>query len=126
MLLLLYAYKYKTHLAGENYGVIKMTDFQVLRVDERLDSENVDELKEKALSILDIGSGAIVLDMSDTKFIDSIGLGALVSILKKTAQKDMKIVLCSLSPQVRQIFELTRLYRLFDIYDSVDTARESI
>ena len=103
-----------------------MANFQILRVDERLDSENVDELKKKALSVIEAGGAGIILDMSDTKFIDSIGLGALVSILKQTAQKDMKIVLCSLSSQVRQIFELTRLYRLFDIYDSVDTAMESI
>ena len=104
-----------------------MADFQVLRVDERLDSENVDELKKKAFSVIDAGGGAgLILDMSDTKFIDSIGLGALVSILKQTAQKDMKIVLCSLSPQVRQIFELTRLYRLFDIYESVDAAMHSL
>ena len=103
-----------------------MADFKILEVDERLDSENVDDVKSEAMKVIDAGRGGIILDMSDTKFIDSIGLGALVSILKQAAQKDMKIILCSLSPQVRQIFELTRLYRLFDIFDSVDEALKSI
>lgn len=103
-----------------------MSEKQVIKVEERLDSGNVNILKRKASEMIDSGVLKIIFDFSDTKFIDSIGLGALVSILKQTAQKDIKIVLCSLSPQVRQIFELTRLYRLFDIFDSIDDARGSL
>ena len=95
-------------------------------VQERLDSGNVASFKSKTTELLENGGAGIVIDFSNTKFIDSIGLGALVSILKLTSQKDMKIVLCSLSPQVRQIFELTRLYRLFDIFDTVEDAKASM
>lgn len=95
-------------------------------VQERLDSGNVASFKAKTSELLAHGGAGIIIDFSNTKFIDSIGLGALVSILKLTAQNDMKIVLCSLSSQVRQIFELTRLYRLFDIFDTVDDAKASM
>jgi len=101
---------------------MNMNDSQIIRVEERLDSGNAGELKIKASELIASGTGKLILDLTDTKFIDSIGLGALVSILKQTAQNDSKVVLTSLSPQVRQIFELTRLYRLFDIYESPEDA----
>jgi len=104
----------------------KMAKEITLKVDERLDSGNVDYLKRKASELISSGVPGIIIDFSETKFIDSIGLGALVSILKQTTQNDIKIVLCALSPQVRQIFELTRLYRLFDIFDTLEDAKESL
>ncbi len=103
-----------------------MPEEQVLKIQERLDSSNVENLKSHAAKLIGSGTDGLILDFSETKFIDSIGLGALVSILKQTAQNDTKVVLCSLSSQVRQIFELTRLYRLFDIFDSIEDAKEVI
>jgi anti-sigma B factor antagonist len=104
-----------------------MSDFiHVHNVQERLDSDNVADFKAKTSEFLQTGGSGIVIDFSNTKFIDSIGLGALVSVLKSTTQINMKIMLCSLSPQVRQIFELTRLYRLFDIFDTIEDAKASM
>ncbi|MBN1865443.1 MAG: STAS domain-containing protein [Victivallales bacterium] len=92
-------------------------------VEERLDSSNADKFKSEIENYINGGGTALVIDFNKTRFIDSIGLGALVSILKLTNQKATKVALCALSTQVRQIFELTRLYRLFDIYDTRDEAR---
>jgi anti-sigma B factor antagonist len=96
----------------------------VLKVSKRLDASNSAEFKSEAVSILD-GPAIrfLVIDFSETGFLDSAGLGALVSILKNVSQsKDKRLALASLSPHVRQIFELTKLYRLFEIYNSVDEA----
>ena len=94
---------------------------------ERLDAENVDNFKALTKQIIDNPTvTGIIIDFSETKFIDSIGLGALVSVLKTTTQLNIKIALCNLTPQVRQIFELTRLYRLFDIFDKTEEAEEFI
>ncbi len=103
-----------------------MNNYQVIKLEERLDSGNVDAFKEKTGEVINSEESLIILDFSDTKFIDSIGLGSLVSILKKTAQNHRSVVLSSLSPHVRQIFELTKLYRLFDIFESVNDAKKSI
>ena len=97
----------------------------IIELDERLDAGNASELKSEAAKMIETGTGTLILDLKATKFIDSIGLGALVSILKQTAQNNSKVVLAALSPQVRQIFELTRLHRLFDIYESVEEAAET-
>jgi len=94
---------------------------QIVRVAERLDSANVEEFKQQAQAGLASAAG-LVVDFSATRFIDSVGLGALVSLLKSCSQRRVPIALAALSPQVRQIFELTRLYRLFDIYDTPEQA----
>ena len=103
-----------------------MNNYQVIKIKERLDSENVANFKAESEKSLQSDTVAVILDFSSTKFIDSIGLGSLVSILKQTAQQNKSVVLASISPHVRQIFELTKLYRLFDIFESVDDAKNSL
>ena len=98
----------------------------VLTVEERLDAGNVQDLKSGLNTLLENGGIGIIVDFSRTRFIDSIGLGALVSVLKSASLHDMKIALCSLSPQVRQIFELTRLYRLLDIFEDAEDAKAAM
>ena len=94
---------------------------------ERLDAENVDDFKALTKQIIENPAvTGIIINFSGTQFIDSIGLGALVSVLKSTAQLNIKLALCNLSPQVRQIFELTRLYRLFEIFNEADEAEDFI
>ena len=96
----------------------------ILKVAKRLDASNAAEFKSEAVSkIGDPASEMLVIDFSETGFLDSAGLGALVSILKAISQaKSKRLALAALSPHVRQIFELTKLYRLFEIYNSVDEA----
>ncbi len=101
-----------------------MSKNSVMKVSKRLDASNSAEFKSEAVSILGGSSvRVLVIDFSETGFLDSAGLGALVSILKSVSQsKDKRLALASLSPHVRQIFELTKLYRLFEIYNNVDEA----
>ena len=98
----------------------------VLKADERLDSNNADKFKSEIGEYVRGGGTALILDFTKTEFIDSIGLGALVSVLKLTNNNSAKVALCGLTPQVRQIFELTRLYRLFDIYENSREAEAAI
>ncbi len=96
----------------------------VLKVAKRLDASNAVEFKTSAVAFLnDAAVKSLIIDFSETSFLDSAGLGALVSVLKAASQsKGRKFALASLSPHVRQIFELTKLYRLFEIYNSVEEA----
>jgi len=106
-----------------------MSSLQVHLVDatERLDAASVTEFKEITREIIKKEDTLVIIDFSHTKFIDSAGLGALVSVLKSASQQsNVKVALVSLSPQINQIFELTKLYRLFDIYANVDEAEETL
>lgn len=96
----------------------------MIKISKRLDASNVAEFKTEALSVLEQTPVGIIVNFSNTLFIDSAGLGSLVSILKTAAQSNKKLALVCLSPQVSQIFELTKLYRIFDIYDSLEKAEK--
>ena len=63
-----------------------------------------------------------MVDLKEVRFIDSSGLGALVSGFKNASSRQAELKLSSLQSQVKSMFELTRLHRVFDIYQTVDEA----
>jgi anti-sigma B factor antagonist len=90
--------------------------------EERLDAHNSSELKDKILKIFEEGGRDIVVDLADVKFIDSSGLGALLSGYKNANMRSSAFALAGLQPRVQSMFELTRLNRVFDIYPDLDEA----
>ncbi|OOM80294.1 anti-sigma-B factor antagonist [Clostridium puniceum] len=56
-----------------------------------------------------------IFNFSECNFIDSTGLGALVSIYKKCVEKGGSIKLKALNPEVEKLFKLTRLDKVFEI-----------
>jgi len=94
-----------------------------LRTDN-LDASNVREFKD-AVQALIHEQNRVVLDMSAVKFVDSSGLGALISCLRllNTRRGDFK--LCAMSKPVRALFELMRMHRVFNIYDARSEAVKS-
>jgi len=57
----------------------------------------------------------IEIDLSQTMFVDSCGLGALISLHKTTCSRSGVVRLLNPTPPVQQILELTRMHRIFDI-----------
>lgn len=97
--------------------------WQVLTIrEERLDAHNAQELKEYLQEVFSGGSTRLIIDLGHVRFIDSSGLGALVSGFKNALSRQGELRLCALQPQVRSMFELTRLHRVFEISPSVTDA----
>lgn len=80
------------------------------------------EFKDSLLDLIEEGKTHVVVDLSETEFVDSSFLGALVTGLKRATSKDGDVRISGLQPSVRAMLELTRLYRIFDIFDNVDEA----
>ena len=79
----------------------------------RLVSDNADQIKELVKPLIAEG-GRIVLDFADLKYLDSLGLGALVGLKVSAINKGMcKLELVNLSPRVRELLSLTNLTELF-------------
>jgi anti-sigma B factor antagonist len=93
--------------------------------EERLDAHNSDELKTEISRQFESGTKNLLVDLKEVRFIDSSGLGVLVSGYKNASTHQGSIKLCSLQTQVKSMFELTRLHRVFDIYQTIDEALES-
>lgn len=109
-----------------NITTENVNDITVIQIlEERLDAHNSGELKVKVQQLFEEGNKHLLIDLKHVRFIDSSGLGALVSGFKNatTSQGDLK--LSSLQPQVKSMFELTRLHRVFEIFPTTAEALES-
>lgn len=106
--------------------VEEKNDVVIIQVkEERLDAHNSGELKSQMLSLFEEGKNHIIIDLGEVRFVDSSGLGALVSGFKNASARNGNLKLCSLQPQVKSMFELTRLHRVFEIFSGVDDALAS-
>jgi len=97
----------------------------VIRVDGQLTVGNRQELKATVQAGVDAGGRKFLLDCSPTGYIDSSGLGALVTIAKRVREAGGQIRLAGLNDDLRSLFELTKLDTLFQISDSRERALES-
>ena len=101
------------------------TGITVITLSGRFDALMAKEFKNCGADLIDKRLVTIAIDMASIDFIDSSGLGSLVGGLKGVAKEKGEIRIAGLSPEVRTIFELTRLHRIFDIYENIETARAS-
>ena len=93
--------------------------------EERIDAHNSSELKAQMLKLFEEGKNNLVVDLHAVRFVDSSGLGALVSGFKNASSRNGSLKLSGLQLQVKSMFELTRLHRVFEIFADVDEALTS-
>ena len=103
----------------------KINDVDVLKLEGRLDASSAKDIKEKVDSLTKENRVNLVIDMGAVDFIDSSGLGSLVSSLRSVNKLGGDIKISALQDQVRAIFELTRLHRIFGIYAESGAAAKS-
>lgn len=100
------------------FQVTKENDVTVVAVEGQLIVGNRQELKQKVLEELENGERKFVVDFDQTGYIDSSGLGVLVSLSKKIREQGGELRLAGLNEDLRTLFELTKLDTLFKISDS--------
>ena len=108
------------------FQVIKENDITVVAVDGQLIVGNRQELKQKVLEELENGERKFVVDFDQTGYIDSSGLGVLVSLSKKIREQGGELRLANLNEDLRTLFELTKLDTLFKIADSRSEALQGL
>jgi anti-sigma B factor antagonist len=91
----------------------------------KLDLGNAAKLKDAVKSLLDGDKKLIHLNMKEVDFINSSGLGALVSLMKEIRVHKGRLTLSNLAPYVNEIFEITQLSHVFEIYETADEAMTS-
>lgn len=94
----------------------------VLSMSGKLDLANAAKLKESVKSLLDNKQNMIHLEMKDVDFINSSGLGALVSLMKEVRVQKGRLTLSNLAPYVNEIFEITQLSHVFEIFPTSEDA----
>ncbi len=97
-------------------------DVVIVDVDGQLIVGNRQELKQKILDALEAGDRKFLIDFTRTGYIDSSGLGVLVSLSKKIRDEGGELRLAGLNEDLRTLFELTKLDTLFAISDTAHEA----
>ena len=85
----------------------------------RIDAAGVISFKEAMRDATAAPSRRVILDLSQVEFLDSSGLGAVVSVMKLLAPQ-RRLELSGLTPTVEKVFRLTRMDTIFTIHPSLD------
>jgi anti-sigma B factor antagonist len=89
-----------------------------------LDEVKLEELGRELLEMLNkTTEERVILDFRNVKFMSSSMLGKLVQVHKKAGEFKVKLKLCSIDPEIRQVFKITKLDKLFDIEADEASAR---
>ena len=97
----------------------------IIDVEGQLIVGNRQELKQKVLEKLDGGERKFLIDFANTGYIDSSGLGVLVSLSKKIREQGGELRLANLNEDLKTLFELTKLDTLFHIASNREEALTS-
>ncbi|HVA56834.1 MAG: STAS domain-containing protein [Gemmatimonadaceae bacterium] len=108
-----------------SFTITKQGDISIVEIDGQLIVGNRQELKQKMLDALEHGARKLLVDFTKTGYIDSSGLGVLVSLSKKIREQGGELRLAALNEDLRTLFELTKLDTLFQISDSREQALAS-
>lgn len=108
-------------ISGKQQGNLQV----VLLQGKRLDAATATYFKSTLVDYINNGNTRIVLDLSQVDFVDSSGLGAIISVLK-TMGDEGELLLCAINPAVMSLFRLTRLDRIFRIFATAEAAVASL
>ncbi|HEY7168878.1 MAG TPA: STAS domain-containing protein [Candidatus Binatia bacterium] len=91
---------------------------------EELDASNAADFKRDISPFLQTQT-RLVIDLRRLRFVDSSGLGAFISCLRKLKANGGDLKLCGMSKQVRAVFELVRMHRIFEIFGTREEAAQA-
>jgi anti-sigma B factor antagonist len=98
-------------------------DVVIVTLAGELTLDVTDQFRTAIAAFFDQPARGIIIDAGGLEYIDSSGLGALVSAQTTLARKNRPLVLANVSKKVAEIMRITKLDRLFIVADSVAAAR---
>jgi anti-sigma B factor antagonist len=80
------------------------------------------QLRDAIRDLISKGVKHILLNLGDVNYIDSSGLGELVSAFTTAKNQNADVKLLNLTKKVKDVLQVTKLYTVFDIYDDEASA----
>lgn len=104
----------------EQVGEVTVARFTDKKI---LDENNIQVIGNQLFGLVEEeGRKKIVLDFSNVEYLSSAALGKLITMDKKTKAAGGKLRLCSIRPDIYEVFAITKLNKLFDIRDDQEQA----
>jgi anti-anti-sigma factor len=91
-----------------------------------LDGIGVNQLRREISDLVEKGADIVLVDFQNVTFMNSSGLGALVSTLKVVRSAGSELFICSLSDQLKMIFQLTKMDRVFKTFANQDEFEQKV
>jgi anti-anti-sigma factor len=101
-------------------------EIQILRPQGRLDSASSPVLERQAFEVIDAGGRRLLIDFVELDYISSAGLRTALAVAKRMTAAGGRLALCSLSPQVAEVFEISGVDAIIDIHPSAESATERL
>ena len=104
---------------------VKSNQVEVFEISGRIDANNAKDFENELTKSTQEGTTKIVVDLSNLDYISSSGLRVFLLIAKKL-EKSGFIYLCSLQPQVLQIFTISGFNTIFSIFENKEVALSKV
>jgi len=105
-----------------SYSISQVGDRATITAPEYVVGANKEKLRQLTLDAMEHDARHFVVDLAPVLYIDSAALGTLVALSQKIHEKKGTIRLVHLSPDLRTLFQLTRLGTCFDDFDGGPSA----
>ena len=103
-----------TEEAGDGVAVVALAG--------EIDLYTCPEFKQELLRVVADGTTLVVVDLTETTFIDSTALGVIIRGVERLKLRDGRLVVVCADPNIVKIFEVTGLNRIFSVVGSRDEA----
>lgn len=94
----------------------------ILDINGEIDLYNAPDIKDNIKVLIDEGKRQIIINLEKVSYIDSSGIGVLISSLSNLKKVGGALKIINVYASVKKVFELTKLTSFFDIFDGEDEA----
>lgn len=108
-----------------SYTFFEIEDIVILRVDNLMYEHENNKILERAKEFLEEGLCRFIIDLSDIKFMSSMGLRFLLGMLTRSRNAGGDTVLINAPEQVQRLLVMTKLHSMFSTYETIDEATAS-
>jgi len=105
---------------------VKLDRITLVEVAGEVDLYSSPQLRNILVDLAEKKTTPLLVDLQAVRYMDSSGVATLIEGLKQSQRFNGRFLLSGISDEVKQVFELTRLFKVFEIYDSKAAAMENI
>ena len=106
-------------------SVTKSEDVNIVEFADRkiLEELSISEIGDELFKLVEGASGVkILLSFKNVEHLSSAALGMLITLNKRVTEQGGSLKLSDITPQIYEVFKITRLNKLFEIYDTAEQA----
>src|ERR1700712_1133064 len=109
-----------------NITVDRREGLAVIYAEGYINNQGGEEIAKAAYKLLDEGFKTLLLNLRETKIVNSIGISILIEIIEKMMDKGGKIAFCSLTPVIHKTFQIMGLANYATIFENEETATKDL